>query len=145
MSNNNPTIYLAGGIAHNSFDEATKWRLKAFDILTAYKFTVLDPMRGKQADHWGDGVSYPGLSPFDIFSRDTDDINKSDALLVNLHTVRSIGTPWEMGYAWGLDKPLFVCCTGELLDHPFVIASSFFKTTTIDYAINAVIQHFAMI
>jgi nucleoside 2-deoxyribosyltransferase len=117
------TVYLAGGISHNTFDEATQWRTLAADYLALHGIKTLDPMRGKHADKWQDGEAnfdHPGFSTAAIFFRDTADIQNSDAILVNLETAKSVGTPWEMGYAYALGIPLFIVCPVALHSHPFI-------------------------
>lgn len=137
------TVYLAGGIAHNTYAEATDWRKYAANVLNSYRIQTRDPMMGKLKHRWKDGEAnydYHGMNVYDIFDRDITDILFSNALLVNLTTAKSVGTPFEMGYAYSLTKPLFICAPKELHDHPFVTVPSYFLTDDLDSAINALIQ-----
>lgn len=136
-----PIIYLAGGIAYNTFDEATQWRRQATDYLSQYNIETRDPMRGKRAYQWADGEAnhdHPGFSASDIFHRDIADIDESTALLINMESVRSVGTPWEMGYAYALGKPLFIVAPLELLTHPFICVPAYMLTNKLSHALEAI-------
>lgn len=143
---NSPIVYLAGGIAYNSFDEATQWRKQATEYLGQHGILTRDPMRGKHQEKWQDGDAnhdHPGFDTHDIFTRDTKDIIDSDALLVNLSTVKSVGTPFEMGFAYALRKPLFVVTTAELKTHPFVCVPSTIMGTEMDSVLRQLV-HFLL-
>lgn len=140
---NKPIIYLAGGIAYNSFSEATQWRDYATKYLNRYGIDTLDPMRGKHPDKWQDNEAnhdHPGFSTSDIFRRDTEDIRRSTALLINMESVRSVGTPWEMGYAYALHKPLFIVCPGELQSHPFICEPATYMSSSFHGALQELID-----
>ena len=77
-----PTIYLAGGISHLSYEEATGWRL---DLIrqAGDRAIILDPMRGKEIL---EGTKTIALHPTefshdDIFGRDIADIESSKSII----------------------------------------------------------------
>lgn len=137
------TVYLAGGISHNTYDEATNWRKLAAERLAVHYIDTLDPMRGKVQEQWDDGganFDYPGFSTNDIFTRDLADIRESDILLVNLTTAKSVGTPFEMGYAYARTIPLFVVAEPSLQRHPFVCECADYLTENIYDAIDEIVR-----
>lgn len=136
------SIYLAGGITGHSYITATEWR-RHTEACLGSRYNIIDPMRDKG---FLEGVlsidveqSDPSLTPEKIFARDIEDINRSDLLLVRLDTAKSVGTPWEMGYAYALNKPVVTVAPIELFQHPFVICPSEGVFSCLDDAINYLI------
>lgn len=118
-------VYLAGGISGLTFEEATAWREELTAKILRLGHRVLNPLDGKEHLK-GDGQighgykNDPMCTAEAIFTRDTEDIMNSDILFVRLDTAKSIGTPFEMGYAYALRKKLIVVTKPELATHPFV-------------------------
>jgi hypothetical protein len=124
------TIYLAGPISGQTYDEATNgWRLKFDNLLQGMcelsngldEVTCASPMRGKDflaertepLGHCPDelvGYGNPMVSPSGIVTRDAYDVRTSDAILVNLlYADRvSIGTTLEVGMAFAWRVPIIL-------------------------------------
>ena len=122
------TVYLAGGISGLSYQQATEWREIATAVLEAGGYRVLDPMRGKldlidekeihhdyQEEH---------LTPEAIFNQDLKDIEASDIIFARMDTAKSIGTPWEVGYAFAREKEIVLAVDQSIRKHPFVVGTT---------------------
>ena len=118
------SVYLAGGISGLTKEEASQWRNEATDFLRTYNIRTFDPML---TDH----VHDPGGVPYDtdyskprcsneIFGEDITLINKSCVLFARLDTAKSIGTPWELGFAWAKGLNIVLVVNQELYHHPFI-------------------------
>lgn len=130
-------IYLAGNIANLQYDVATHWRKDTTSKLEKYGYDVLDPMRDKE--HLaGTVVGFQhnsiGCTSSEIFNRDVQDVYNCDIVLTYL-TGYSIGTSWELGYAYALEKYIMIVTTPELIQHPFLSESSDWIGEDLDAAI----------
>lgn len=136
------TIYLAGGITGHSYAAATEWRLHV-EACLGNRYHILDPMRDKGVLQGALTIeveqSDPSLTPEKIFERDIADIDAADLLLVRLDTAKSVGTPWEMGYAYAKGKPVIAVAPIDLFQHPFVKCPSEAVFSCLDDAINYLI------
>lgn len=121
-----PVIYAAGPITGLSYAEATLWRNQLIELL--YGFTVLSPMRGKEAlaDVEEFGGEYPDHLLCDasaIITRDLNDVMRSNVIVVKfVHGFKmSIGTPIEVGMSVALNKPIVSIVHPEdaYRKHPF--------------------------
>lgn len=147
-----PLVYLAGGIAGLSGQDATNWRLEAHRSLSWRDIETLDPMRAKQflarQGHIStDFNDYAGGGPFftsrGIMARDYNDVKRSDALLVNLLglTKPSMGTIMELAWAYAMQKPAAVVMErdGNPHDlHPMLHEAMPFRVETLDEAVDIV-------
>ena len=158
-----PLIYTAGPIAGCTWDEAVDWRDWA-----AQQFPECDvrsPMRGKEflkelertIPGGGDAVQSHELataavdaavsSPHAIVVRDARDVNLADVLLVNLLPSKdlgkaSIGTSFELAWAWKAQKPAVVVMQedGNPNDHPFIREAAYVVVPTLNAAIFVIRQ-----
>lgn len=149
-----PLVYLAGAIAGLEFDDVTDWRLLAAHTLRDRGIETLNPMRAKNAlgaqnngristdfrDYEGNGAFFTSRG---IMLRDSSDVRRCDALLVNLLGLRkpSLGTIMELGWAYLLAKPAVVVIEeqGNPHDnHPMIFEAMPFRVTTLDEAIDSV-------
>lgn len=117
-------VYLAGGISGLTKKEASEWRNTATDFLRKYNIRTLDPMLTNHVHDPGDEAyeidySRPSCNN-KVFDEDISLINNSSVLFARLDTARSIGTPWEIGYAWGRGIPVILVVKLDLLHHPFI-------------------------
>jgi nucleoside 2-deoxyribosyltransferase len=149
---NKPLVYLAGGIAGLSGTDATSWRHTAYLELKERGIETLDPMRAKallsgQACISTDFHDYAHNGAFftsrGIMTRDYNDVQRCDALLVNLLGLvkPSLGTIMELAWAYAMQKPAVVAIedAGNPHDgHPMIAAAINFRVPTLDEAINAV-------
>jgi len=148
-----PLVYLAGAIANVAGSEAIDWRLNASHALLDRGVEALNPMRAKlyafpRGDLIsGDFHSYAKRGVFftsrGIMSRDSTDVRRCDALLVNLLGLEkpSLGTIMELGWAYILNKPVVVAieAMGNPHDnHPMIHEAMPFRVATLDEAIDAV-------
>ncbi len=112
LSNNDATIYLAGGMAVDSSDDilirnncdVAPWRDKAIAlfsdacIMCACKVEILDPRRRNH-----DGFITDPRVRYRLGSGDMSDVRRSDVVLVNISSAGA-GTWAEVGMAAALDK-----------------------------------------
>ena len=147
-----PLVYLAGGIAGLAGVDAVEWRGAAMLALATRNIESLDPMRAKLHlahqkrisenfnDYANAGVFFTSRG---IMTRDFNDVQRCDALLVNLLGAKkpSLGTIMELAWAYALQKPAVVAieAIGNPHDnHPMISAAMPFRVTTLDEAIDAV-------
>lgn len=149
-----PLVYLAGAIAGLAYDDATDWRWQAGIALQERGIETLNPMRAKDAlygrngepisknfrDYEEKGVFFSSAG---IMLRDSNDVKRADALLVNLLGLRSFsaGTIMELGWAYLLGKPAVVAIEREgnpHLNHPMIHEAMRFHVDTLDEALDAV-------
>ncbi len=122
------SVYLAGPISGLSYDEATEWRGKATTLLGQRNMTALSPLRSKrylsEKTHLAHTYAeHPLSTQRGIVSRDHMDVERADAVLMNLLGAKtvSIGTMFEAAWSFQLRKPLVVVMEpGNLHEHPFV-------------------------
>jgi nucleoside 2-deoxyribosyltransferase len=148
----NPIVYLAGAIAGCTGADATDWRIAAGRALSQRDVETLDPMRAKAAlsgqakistnfnDYAHNGAFFTSRG---IMVRDSTDVRRCDALLVNLLGLQkpSLGTIMELAWAYILNKPAVVAIerTGNPHDnHPMIHEAMPFRVETLDEAIDAV-------
>lgn len=134
-------VYLAGGITGNSYEEATEWRRQVADVVERHNGVVLDPMRGKDELKGVSSIAiaYPNNDPTKnsrtVFSRDLADVEQCDIFFVNFYTVKSVGTPFELGYAYALGKHIISIAPEPLAQHPFIRESADLVFTDFDAAL----------
>lgn len=148
-----PLCYLAGGIAGLTGAEMLDWREHAARLLGERGIEALNPMRAKE-ELVADGArlghdfrAYEKRGAFftskGIMTRDSTDVRRADALLVNLLglTKPSLGTVMELGWAFVLNKPVVVAieASGNPHDgHPMIHETMTFRVETLDEAIDSV-------
>lgn len=105
-------VYLAGAITGMSYDESENWRVTATKQLAEKGIDGYSPLRRKdflrtQGKLEG-SYTEPLATARGIMTRDYNDVNTSDALLVNIlgTTQISVGTAMEVGWAWEKHKPV---------------------------------------
>ena len=135
-----PTVYVAGPIAGCTWEETVEWR----DHLTVAlpECHILTPMRGKEFLHTMSAMPLTSAhvdpktemteteevisGQHAIVVRDHWDVQQCDVLFVNLLPSlstgkASIGTCFELAWAWKYQKPAVVVMNdGNPNDHPFV-------------------------
>lgn len=138
------SVYLAGPIAHLTYEEATEWRTSAARVLESYGIQVFSPMRAKEFLK-GRGVITPEIyadvlaSDAGIVTRDRNDVRTCDLVLANLLGAPqvSVGTPVEFGWADAFGKPIITVmeAEGNAYEHPFTRRLSGFRVTSLDEAL----------
>lgn len=128
MIKNSFLIYLAGPITGITYDGCTEWRDWVKENIDPSILT-LSPMRGKQFIKERSRGGLIGMSFEDstlastkgINTRDYFDVQRCDALLVNMlgATRVSIGTVMEIAWARAFNKPVVLCMEkkGNVHDH----------------------------
>ena len=122
------TVYLAGPITGLSFAEAQDgWRATAAGFLREYGIKPLSPLRGVES---AIGQYTPIVDEHSsartaqsIVRRDFNDVKNCDAVLAYfLGADRvSIGTCWEMGASYAMQKPVIaVLASHTVHDHAFI-------------------------
>jgi hypothetical protein len=158
MSKNQPVIYLAGPIAGCTWNETADWREWAVTQLPEAK--CLSPLRGKDflqalrkvplgsaskqsSEFAHDALDAAISSQHAIVVRDHWDVESADLLFVNLLPskdigVPSIGTMFELAWAWYFKKPAVVAMQkGSPNDHPFVREAAYVVVPSLKQAVSA--------
>lgn len=140
-------VYLAGPISGLSYEEARNGWRKEFAGYLDFNLKPLSPMR--QEGHLaeiksidGHGYDYNQLSTDKgIVAKDILDIERCDLVVFNfLDASRvSIGSIWEMGYAFARAKPIILVMESgkdvqNIHDHLFVTEAAAFRCTTLKEA-----------
>lgn len=89
MTDNQPSVYLAGPIANVSLVEASLWREKATKLLAAHGIVVRNPLDWECSYH----------KPIELVESDLIQINQCTVLLAYMPNVLMCGTPMEIVYA----------------------------------------------
>jgi nucleoside 2-deoxyribosyltransferase len=134
-------IYLAGPIAHLTYDEAQGWRNEAIAYLAEFGIKGISPLRGKEFLR---EVGKIGIDTFNealasdegIVTRDRYDVRTSDLMLVNLLGAKQVssGTPAEYGWADAFGTPVITVIEreGSPYDHPFIRGLSGYRVETLE-------------
>lgn len=137
-----PRIYLAGPMAGLTYEEANAWRIDATAALS-HDFELVSPCRNKESLEGHGKLTMHGYDDHfmcndqTVFYRDTNDVRRCDGLLVNFKDAPfiSIGTPFELGMAWALHKPIIaVMPEGNCYHHIFTAQSATYRADTLDEA-----------
>jgi hypothetical protein len=127
------TAYLAGPIEaelNQKSPHSIQWREKIkslFELDCEVVWDIRDPNNGKT-----DGVNYIKhqgnehyYNPYILFRTDLANLADSDFVIVNLSKFeKGFGTPFEMGYAYCMNKPIIcICEPGVIPEHPFITQS----------------------
>ncbi len=150
-----PTVYVAGPIAGCTWEETVEWR----DSIQAKlpECHILTPMRGKEFLQAMSAMPLTSASiatnvamteteevvssQHSIVVRDHWDVSRCDVLFVNLlpsltTDKASIGTCFELAWAWKYQKPAVVVMNdGNPNDHPFVREAAYAVVPTTARAI----------
>ena len=133
------TVYLAGTITGDSYNNATEWRDAAVKRLESVGLRGLSPMRGKEylegLEDIADSYEAVMSKPQGITTRDRFDVANCDLVLVNLLNTSkvSIGTMIELGWADAYRKPIvLVMEDGNIHDHAMVRQLCGFTVDTLD-------------
>lgn len=126
-------VYLAGPITGLTFEKASEWRDDPLlvESLAKQGYVTLNPLRGKP--HLSESrdplpARYTDAQEMMEVTQDLGDIDKASAVLANLRDVThvSVGTCWELGYAYAKQKPVVtVISHGGPYDHLFVHRTSY--------------------
>ena len=137
-------VYLSGSIGGLTYDEAANPRNKAAKLLNAIGWDTLDPMRGYQILSTLDVIkegeqvqAMLGVTDAAIIQRDTDDVRRSDVLLVFSGDKASWGTGFEWQMAYDLKKPIVVICSKDspTRQHPWCRTMASYFAETIEEAV----------
>lgn len=72
------------------------------------------------------GFSHGNLTPNEILERDLGDVREADIILACISEI-SVGTLFELGYAYALGKDLVIVLMGKMKhynNHPFISETS---------------------
>lgn len=133
-------VYLAGPIAHLTFDEANEWRHYAMRYLEDFDIRTRSPLRGNEflrkvgvitIDPYNQALA----SDSSIVTRDRYDVMNADMVLVNLLDAPKVscGTPVEYGWADAFRVPVITVMEreGSVYDHPFIRGLSGYRVETL--------------
>jgi nucleoside 2-deoxyribosyltransferase len=135
--------YLAGPITGTSYGESTDWRETAREKLGP-AILGMSPLRAKDylkhetsiGDSYEDSVLSCSRG---IMTRDFNDCQRADILIVNLLDSQrvSIGTVMEIAWAYSNRIPVIAIMepAGNLHDHAMIREAIGFRVTTLDEAI----------
>ena len=142
------TLYLAGPMSGITWRQMLEWRQKVEWELQDH-WRVINPVRAQVSPDKLDDIHVAStqkdtnidlnLTATAICSQDEFFIDQSDWLLANFidspHV--SIGTIWELGYAYGTGKKILsVVEPGSIHDHPFVRRRSHLFTDNLEDAVD---------
>jgi hypothetical protein len=135
------TIYLAGPITGQSYDQANDWR-NDFSKSMPEHITCLSPMRGKtyleKEKSIKDAYLGHGLSTATgVLSRDRFDATRCDVLVVNFLGAKqvSIGTVMEVAWADLSRTPIIIVIEeGNVHKHKMLLGVAGFVVGTLDEA-----------
>lgn len=142
---NKPSIYLAGPIAGQSYDNATEWRDEVTTIFNSSGIECFSPLRAKTylARETSIADSYDTIvmsSQRGIYARDFHDCRTKDAIFINLlGTTRvSIGTVMEIAWGAAFNKPMVLVMEKEnnLHDHAMIREACPLTVPTIEEGIH---------
>lgn len=141
-----PSVYLAGPIAGQSYEEAVGWREKAKAYLNDFGIDAFSPMRAKEylksGDKLRDGYKeFPLSTDAAITARDRMDVMRCDLVLFYFPTGLervSIGTCIEFGWADAFRKPRIVVLD-HLHDHAMIRALSDFHALCLEDALDMIV------
>lgn len=133
-----PRIYLAGPVAGLTWVQAMGWRRAAATELTLAGFEPAMPVEQERALDDGRvlspmGEDKPGCSAAEIFGRDTDLLDSCEGVLADLRgaTRPSLGTAWELGYAYACGKTIAIILGPEdIHQHAFIVGSGMVVDST---------------
>lgn len=145
------TVYLAGPIGSLTFDDANDWREVAEQFFAEYDgIDVLSPLRGKHVlrdhgilstvgyDHLG-----PRFSDRGITTRDRNDVQTADVVLVNFLGTKkaSLGTVMEIAWADSMRIPVVVAMEteGNVHDHAMIRECIGFRHASLEEALETVV------
>jgi len=137
-------VYLSGGIANLSYEEATTARNEIKEKLATRGWDSLDPMRGKEilsslaTMDEKKASDLLGVTASAIVQRDFDDVRRADALLVLSGNKPSWGTAFEWAITEFLyRKPVIVVCDKDspTRDHPWCKLMTAYFAETLDEAV----------
>lgn len=125
------TLYLAGYISGgDALQKCISWRKQISDYF--YKnpkwhnqIRILDPLCGKNLESISLDGNKSDLSNRAFMLRDYHGVKQSDLLIANLDVFGcerpSLGTTFELAWAWESHKPVIVIGTDKnYIEHPFV-------------------------
>ena len=132
-------VYLAGAITGLTYGEGQNWRAYAKEWLSQHNILGYSPLRAKEylkenGVLEGSYEDHPLSSQKGLFNRDLYDCRSCDLLFVNLLGVDrvSIGTVFEMGACFSLNKPIILVMEkGGIHTHPFILESSAYVVETL--------------
>lgn len=123
---NKSKIYLAGAMGGLSVVEANSWR-KRCEIELANNYKLLNPisMQLESDPKFVFSSKEPNLTGQQVTVKDRYFIDQSEFILVNLSDPKSVsvGSVWEMGYAYAKGKNIITVCpkgTKFYDGHPFI-------------------------
>lgn len=150
------TVYTAGPIAGCKWDKAVDWRhwvarqlpecdvrspMRGKEFLKELEDTIITSQPNQYAEIAQKAVDAAVSSQHAIVTRDHWDVATADILLVNLLPsvevgAASIGTCFELAWAWYFKKPAVVAMQpGNPNNHPFVHEAAYIVVETLEEAI----------
>jgi nucleoside 2-deoxyribosyltransferase len=143
-------VYLSGPITGLVYEHTMEWRRWATNrlYLESPKFRIVNPMRGKD---YLTGVGplspqcdqHPKHGAREVMTRDHFDTINADVVLANFLGAQrvSIGTVMEVAWAWDRRIPVVAVMEPDNIhDHAMVIEAIGFRFSTLDDAIQCVIE-----
>lgn len=120
--------YLAGAIAGLDYSAANRWRETVVSQFPTTEYRFWNPLRGKDGLLGSNVIQNeslpdnPILTYQCIFIRDLSDIDSADFVIAYIQSTPSIGTLFELGYAYKSRIPVFLLAddTEIVQGHPFL-------------------------
>ena len=134
-------VYLSGGIAGMTFEEANVWRSQVTEQLRSFGIQALNPLRGRMFLGTAEGEDF---DPNELVQRDLRDIRNCDLVLVHME-LPSLGTSMEIWQAHYIEKkPVILVTTNpHISGHPWVRVASTKMFADMDKAIEYIVTRWA--
>lgn len=141
-------VYLAGPITNNTREEANEWRAATRERLWSHGIAGISPLRCEPliGERYTLGTPDPRFGTARaIASKNFFDVAACDVTLAYMpleleKETLSLGTLLEIGWAFGLRKPVILATDDErLIRHPVVNSSVAWLVPTLSDAVDVVI------
>ena len=116
-------VYLSGGIAGLTYDEANAWRVDVTERLERVGIQTINPLRRRMFFEASDEED---ITPNEIVTRDIQDVRDADLILVYLPISErfSVGTVCEIWEAYRLQKPIILVSDDpRYVKHPWMVVA----------------------
>ena len=117
-------VYLSGGIAGLTYEEANKWRVDVTERLERVGIQTINPLRRRM--FYGTCDNSEDFTPNEIVTRDLQDVRDADLVLIYLPKSDrfSVGTICELWEAHRLQRPIILVSDDpRYTKHPWVLVA----------------------
>jgi hypothetical protein len=149
-------VYLAGLMSGEKLNETVSWRVKIrkhyenWKGRERYPISFLDPYNGPELSTIDKEGLKSDVSANAIIMGDYSSVKKADVIIANLNDFGSsrpsIGTHWELAWAWQMQKPFILIVPTNLRyryeNHPFTSRASMIVNSVEELLENKILNYF---